>query len=262
MAIPKARWRRFVLPCVCLIATTLVGFRAIDAHRRQTREEKAVANLLAAGVPTNVDELNAFCELPDDVHDETELWKAIFDLRRQIDAELFEKVDTQAVDGLPIVWENEQGYTIPPPGVEWGRSDQCTKYLDHFGEVFHQSRMLHESTGAIHSTITVDFDDDEFNSFSDEYRHLSELLLLDSHHQARLGNPDIALANLRAVYSMIHAGRFEAEYNGVMALQRAHRLASTTAIRLASQCNWSDRDLSALQAAIARPDFRRYTQRS
>ena len=226
------------------------------------REVAAMSALRAAGVPTNSDELRGFCEVPADVPDVTEPWIDIFARHRKISNQIFNETGIETTEGLPILWEEDRGRSIPPPGNDWDREQQCAVYLDRFREVIRDARSQSMLPGGIRGLTIAHLDDNEPHPTFDGYSSLGRLLILDCHFQARVGRWEEALIDLHAALALVNTGRFEPEFNGAMILERVHSLAAIAAVRLAAKGVWSNQQLSELQEAIAKPDFRRRLQRA
>ncbi len=253
----------WMLLAIIALVVILLVYAAWSKRLSIERKRAAFSKLEAVGVPLASADRRAFLQLPAEVVDSTDEWTTVFAQFREVRNRVYREHDPETLYKLPFVGiHDKNGRMIPPPWTEWEQERQVTEYLQHFQDVIGQCHRLARAGGAWRYISTNDLAEDEGHPLAVGYRSLGETLLLNSHFQARNGHPEIAFDDLMDVLLIIEAGRFEAEFYSVMALQNLHRLISISAARLSVVCNWSDQQLTELQAALSKADFKARMKRA
>lgn len=255
MPINRRRWLLRLAAAVFVLVVAYMGYSALARHRSMERRRIALANLQKIGVPLTASERAAFCQIPPEETDLTEDWAIVTSDSLNLSNRLFRDGDKETILALPFVGMDDAGHSIPPRGTEWSQETVTSNYVKEFQEVLDRARKLAATGGAWRYISERDLGDGKTHPLSG-YQRLTKLLLLNAHLEARNRNANQSLEDLLSALGIIEAGRYEAECSTVMDLGKLHRLASLSAVRLAAANGWSDPQLSGLQRALGKADFK------
>lgn len=206
-----------------------------------------LARLRSQGLPTNAAELSAYYKVPDGVTDTTHLWIDA------IDAVTASKIAKSGTE-LPVVGLSET--PIPPPGTEWTQLEASRTFLSNLDNEMKLIRKAAKAGGM--ARFPADFSTG-WNTTLDhaqELRSLARLLTLDAHVSAHDGDHSSALRDLTEIFSTGDALRREPLIFSHLLHVALHTVGCELAMELLPHCQWSDRDLTELQAAISTAKFR------
>ncbi|QDT46853.1 hypothetical protein Pan258_08730 [Symmachiella dynata] len=248
---PKSSWTPGKLLLVgigmLLIGTfAIIGFIWYFSHARLKAD---LADLRAAGLPTDAVELANYHNVPVGVPDTTGVWVGIIDT---VTATSQDQVDIMME--LPIVGEGPT--PIPPPGTEWAQLDAVEEMLAKFEPELQAARAEVGVNGQAQFPIDFSQGIRTLLPYTQETRQVARLLLLDAKVAAHRGDDARALQDLRAIFTLSDTLRGEPLLISQLVRGAIHADGCEAIIDLMPHCNWSDDDLAALQSSVRAANFR------
>lgn len=206
-----------------------------------------LAQLRAAGLPTNGAELNDFYAVPDEKVDSTKLWLKAG--RAVASDDLLERGKD-----LPIIWNGST--TVPDPGQDWEQFSEAETFISGVSQELELIHRAANAGGVVR--FPVDFTQGVNMLLTDTQaaRDVARLLQLDAYVAAHQGDRNRVLRDVLAMLALSEA--LQAEPCAISQLIRASlfAMAAESADTMLSLMDWNDQQLSELQTVVESIDFR------
>ena len=239
----KRRWLIVIVALPLMLLLTMLGF----AFFGSSQLDQELAELRSQGLPTNAVELNAYYSVPQNVTDTTELWTAA------IAAVTNAGIDQRAA-AIPIVG---MGPTpIPKPGQEWAELDASRNFLAELDQEMQLIRQAAAAEGMARYPVDFNAGINAILPHAQEARTLARLLTLSAHVRAHEGNASEAVNDTAAVFAVSESLRGEPLLISQLIRIATHAVGCELTADMLPFCNWNDEELTRLQSAIGRADFR------
>ncbi|TWU12234.1 hypothetical protein CA54_10570 [Symmachiella macrocystis] len=254
---PKSSWTPaklliFVAGVLLIGTFAIIGFLWYSSHARLKAD---LADLRAAGSPTNAAELADFYKVPVGVSDTTGVWVEVID---HVTATSQDQMDIMME--LPVVGEGPT--PIPPPGTEWAQLDAVEELLAKFEPELQAARAEVGINGQVRFPIDFSQGIRTLLPYTQETRQVARLLLLDAQVAAHRGDDARALQDLRAIFALSDTLRGEPVLISQLVRGAIHAIGCEAITELMPHCDWSDDDLAALQSSVRAANFREEVARA
>lgn len=234
----KRTWLLILIaaPLAMAAAMFIVGQRELDRQLTALQE---------AGLPTNGEQLNDFYIVPDDVEDTTSLWMVAI---QAVSSTEFE----QAVGELPFVGRSDP----PVVGDEWPELDAARQFIAAHADELETVRTAARAGGAVRFPVDFRAGINTMLQETNNTRTIARLLTLDAHVSQRDGNHQQALLDIIDIFAL--ANSLEREPTSISQLVRMaiYGIACDTTQQLLPACEWTDKQLAALQSAATKMNSR------
>ena len=236
-------WKFWLRSAFFLIVLVLLGLWLSARQSVATQ----LAQLRAAGLPTNATELNDFYAVPDGKVDSKRLWlKAV---RAVASGNLLERGKD-----LPIIGHGSA--TVPDPGQDWEQYSDAETFISGVSQELELIHFAADAGGIVR--FPVDFTQGLNTLLVDTQaaRDVARLLQLDAYVAAHQGDRNRVLRDVLAMLALSEA--LQAEPCVISQLIRASvfAMAAESAGTMLSLMDWNDQQLSELQTVVESIDFR------
>ncbi len=206
-----------------------------------------LAELRAAGLPTNGEELNEFYKVPDGTDDTTVVWQHAVEMVTAAD------IYARGKD-IPIIGDKPR--SIPAIGEDWPELAATRTFLSELTEEFAAIRTAVDAGGAVR--FPVDFSEGLSTELkhTHEMRGIARLLQLSAHVNAHDGNTQQSLDDILALFTASNALQVEPSMISHLTRIAIHVIGCRTVEQLMSHSGWNEIQLTTLQQAVQTADFR------
>ena len=231
-------------PCIGIGILWLIGSTGVNGR---------LVELRGQGMPTNVQELNAFYVVPTGADDATQLWVTAID---GIDV-------LQPIKGateLPIIGTGPT--PVPPLGELWDQLDAARLLLQELQPQMQDVRTAVSAGGVARFPVDFTAGFATLLPYTQSIRQVVRLLQLDAHVSAHDGLVDQAFLDTRSIFTA--SDTLQAEPTLISQLVRIalHAMGCELAIDMAQQCDWTDSQLESIQESAAAANFLEEMQRA
>ena len=239
---------KFILWIVLGVSLLAVVVFAVNWLQTRNSLSKKLAALRAEGMPTNFAELDDFYAVPEGVTDTTDLWVDA------INAVVLSDLDERG-KSLPFVGTGST--PVPLPGEEWEEFEAAKSLVADLQDELVLIRKAGETEGQVRfpGRMSANFQLDEVQNS----RSVVRLLVLDSYVAAHESQSQRIVENMLTVFALRDALQGEVTMIGQLVRQAIDAQACVTLSELMPFANFSDADLSNLQTALQRADFKEST---
>lgn len=236
----------FVVPCGLLVILWISSTNRLNQR---------LAELRSQGIPASANDVDDFYQIPDGVADSTGLWMDALQA-----SEGLESLDIDQQMVLPFIGNGAT--PVPLPEETWEQLDAARAFLLQIESQMATIKTAADAGGAARLPadfslgLTVDL------VWTQEARHLSRLLQLDTCVSLHDGKPEQAFQNL--LYMFAVSDMLQAEPSLVSQLIRiaTFTIGCDFSGMLLPHGPWSDAQLVALQDAAAQADFLKESQQT
>ncbi|MEZ6062626.1 MAG: hypothetical protein R3C19_19965 [Planctomycetaceae bacterium] len=243
---PFYRRTAFRVPALCILVCvgSLIGvwYSQVSAVNRQLEE------LRRQGLPTAASEVNDFYRVPDGEIDTTKLWVEAID---GVSAANLERI----AKDLPIIGLSEK--PVPPPGQEWEQLSSSRDLLASLESELNSIRTAAAAGGVARYPVDFTPGIGAILTYTQEARQVARLLHLDALVSAHDDNDSRAFEDLLGLFALSDSLRAEPTQISQLVRIAIHAIGCKAAEKLIHRCQWNDQQLTALQRAIGRADFKR-----
>lgn len=238
-------WFRRCRNWILIVIAVMFVWLGLFFWNSQTEFSNRIAKLQAAGIPTNISELNDFYAVPEGVQDTTDLWVAALD---SVDEDAFKAVSKS----LPYIGSAES----PKPDDEWPEVQQAVEFLEAQSDTMDAVRRAMAAGGAVRFDVDFSPGINTLLPRTPECRNLMRLLSLDCQVAYRERDFDRVHSNLVGMLRLSGILRAEPTMISQLFGNALYAVACAESVQYVGVCDWNDEQLKQLQEQAAEGDFR------
>ena len=222
-------------------------------HSACDRVQAKLNALRAKGLPTTVQEINAFYTIPAGATDRTREWVTAIDALLLASAQL-------STASVPVVGLNSN--PIPQPGTPWAEFEVSRQVIRDLDAELQLIRAAASVPGQVRFPIDCSLGPVALLTHIQRVRHVARIMVLDAYVSAHEGQHSRILQNIRTISALSEATRAEPFLIPYYVGTAINSVALGEIEKWISYCGWSDAELVSLQMLILSPRFEEEIVRS
>ncbi len=244
-AVKRRPWGCLLIGVMVLVVVPVLALWIFQAYSA-SRVRRMLADLRAAGLPTNAVELEAYYALPPEATNTAPLWmEAVAELSQE---------DYQTVAGELLIVGTGEG-EVPPPGEPWPEEAAAEAHLERYAPSLEQ--LLQAAQAGDHARYPTDFSQGMNMSLDhlEALRAGTRLLSLHARCRARRGDASSAARSILAIIAMSESLRREpSQFSQLVRMAMTSHAAESLEYALTA-VDFSDDDLALLQTRFEAIDL-------